>query len=253
MNPLSAQLQGKTQAEKVILKSDAIVLAVKKEKILQVGTEIEIVDIQKMDGGVEVFARAWRDGSQIGFGADGSVDIERFRIFNPPLLVDDPTGLIVREGFFDDNCKFLVTNRHLREDPKEALLQVLAKMVGQVGKVGASITPGLIGNTTSTFFSSAGAATPIDGFVQRSLATETWTQTRDGTGNLTNNSGDFQFGQGEFCAACSNRYIINRNVLLFDTSSIPDADSISSASISVTSAATGILEVSKRSTVRFMM
>src|SRR3990167_1069334 len=32
-----------------------------------------------------------------GFGADGSVEIERFRIYNPPILVDDPNGTIIRE------------------------------------------------------------------------------------------------------------------------------------------------------------
>ena len=33
--------------------------------------EIEIVESNIIDGGVEVFARAWRDGKQIGFGNEG--------------------------------------------------------------------------------------------------------------------------------------------------------------------------------------
>src|SRR3990167_8130850 len=55
----------------------------------QYGTRIEIISEVKnieINGqhGIELFARAWRGTQQLGFGSDGSVEIERFRIFNPP-------------------------------------------------------------------------------------------------------------------------------------------------------------------------
>src|SRR3990167_1737916 len=64
---------------------------------IQHGTKIEIIGEVKaieINGqhGIELFARAWRGTQQLGFGSDGSVEIERFRIFNPPILVDDPNG-----------------------------------------------------------------------------------------------------------------------------------------------------------------
>ena len=60
--------------------------------------EIEIVKTNLIEGGIEVFARAWRDGNQIGFGADGSVDVERFKVFNPPILVLDEQGPLIVTG-----------------------------------------------------------------------------------------------------------------------------------------------------------
>ena len=49
-----------------------------------------------IDKGVVVFARAWDDNGQIGFGRDGSVDIERFIFIDPPVLVPDEAGDITR-------------------------------------------------------------------------------------------------------------------------------------------------------------
>lgn len=56
------------------------------------GLDIKILSIEKIKDGISIFAQAWRNGEQIGFGKDGSIDIERFRIFNPPILVRDPNG-----------------------------------------------------------------------------------------------------------------------------------------------------------------
>src|SRR3990167_5280120 len=84
--------------------------------------DIEVVSMNPIDGGVEVFARVWNPGgTQIGFGKDGTVDIERFVVINPPILVPDPNGDITRISEFG--------NYNLREDPKEAILQVLSHTV----------------------------------------------------------------------------------------------------------------------------
>src|SRR3989338_7388092 len=73
----------------------------------QYGVKIEIIGEVKaieVNGqhGVELFARAWRGTQQLGFGSDGSVEIERFRIFNPPILFDFANVTIIRESINPD-------------------------------------------------------------------------------------------------------------------------------------------------------
>lgn len=210
--------------------------------------EIEIIEVNQINDGVEVFARAWQDGAQIGFGQDGTIDIERFRIFNPPVLVEDPLGDIVQEGVFNDCSVITSPPRILREDPEEAILQSIEHTILVMkNKVAGSdkIISGKRGNTTSTFYPAAGANSPVDGWVQRSVTSESWTTTRDATtastsvGSPTSVTTDFQVAQGEYCSVCGGRYIINRNVILFDTSAIPDGDSISAATLSLYGAGGG--------------
>lgn len=193
--------------------------------------EIEIVSVSVIEGGVEVFARAWTGLQQIGFGADGSVDIERFRIFNPPVLVPDPLGLIIQENI---NTEGVVTARNLREDPQEATLQSLQHTIENVGKPNNNIFPGKVGNTTSTFYSAAGAVSPVDGFVgiQNSTSWATLRAAADGeSANVTSTTIEHRnlYGNGNG----ANFFSIFRAFHLFDTSSIPDADVISSATLSL--------------------
>src|SRR3990167_2105288 len=64
--------------------------------------DIEIISIKNITDGVEVLARAWKDGEQIGFGKDGSVDVERFNIINPPILIYQPDGDIIKNWTHPD-------------------------------------------------------------------------------------------------------------------------------------------------------
>ena len=102
-------------------------------------------------------------GQQLGFGKDGSVEIERFRIFNPPVLVPDPNGEVVRESVDESTGK--PKHRKYREDPVAALRKDLAHTISIVGKDGRSVVKGKVGNTTSTFRPAAGANTPVDGVI----------------------------------------------------------------------------------------
>lgn len=114
--------------------------------------EVKEININGQSG-IELFAKAWKGDKQLGFGKDGSVEIERFRIFNPPILVDDPNGDIVRE--WTDEKTGELKQRKLREDPIEAIRQTVAHNVKIVGKENAQIVIGKIGNTTSTFYPDA--------------------------------------------------------------------------------------------------
>lgn len=188
--------------------------------------EIEIVESNIIDGGVEVFARAWRDGKQIGFGKDGSVDVERFRIFNPPILVPDPNGDI--ESVSIEPISQVQTIKRFREDPEEALLQVLEHNIAQVGKDGSKIVDGKVGNTTSTFYPSS------DGAV--GSRNSTFTNVRNGVNlfvNTTSNGIVCYVGVGYYApggSSCNS----DRGFLVFNTSAIDSGDTLDSATLSLT-------------------
>jgi hypothetical protein len=180
--------------------------------------EIEIVDTNLIDGGIEVFARAWRDGSQIGFGADGTVDVERFRFFNPPILVPDEAGDIIQPASYDPILDFTTPERRLREDPEQALLISLAHTIKQVGKLGTTIKPNSIGRTTSTFYPAAGSTSPVDGRVYSST-TVSYAAAQSGSALSVS---DVETNQQLRNDLITTTYGILRHFYLFDTSSIPE-------------------------------
>lgn len=201
----------------------------------QYGVKIEITEINAIEGGVEVFARAWKGNKQLGFGKDGSVDIERFRIINPPILVDDPNGDIIRSGGVDSITGKKQPDRKLREDPKEAIGQSLAHTISLVGKDGANIVNGKVGNTTSTFYPNAGATTaPVDGEAKRQGVNETFSTIRDATGSATEPSWmtDTESSGGLFFASTTTNQFqrVDRGLYGFDIDIGTDA--VDSATIS---------------------
>lgn len=124
------------------------------QKIKRNVFEIEIVEIKKNIGFIEVFARVWREGKQIGFGKKGTVDIERFRIFNPPSLAADENGEILKEVIISETGE--KKQRRFTENSIEAILQVLEhnlSIMKNISVGSTSIIPNTIGNTTTTYFS----------------------------------------------------------------------------------------------------
>lgn len=190
--------------------------------------EIEIVDIEPIDGGVQVFARAWNDGKQIGFGKDGSVDIERFRIFNPPILVDDPQGDIVITDEVQDPVTSTTrkTVRTLREDPEQALITSLIDTILSIKNIHSAdnIISGKRGNTTSTFYSGGG-----DTNMAGNLGGGSFTAQRNAA---TANTGVYG-GSPNWGFLARNTVYLYRAFFPFDTSALPDTDNIDSAVFSV--------------------
>jgi hypothetical protein len=225
---MKLDLTNKTPKEKSNLKADAIFSAIQKGKIKRSKYNIEIVDTNKIDGGIEVFARAWNGKKQIGFGVDGSVDIERFRFFNPPILVDDPAGDIIISETNEDGE---TTIRTLREDPEEALLQGLSDAICLSGKNGDKIIADKRGSTVDTYY-----ATTDDGHVDVDGAAS-WSAAHDatsGTANNTYTSDDNVLHSSKIGAA----YYVRRAQYPFDTSAI-GTDTINSAILSLYSTASG--------------
>lgn len=153
-------LTGKSPQERAVVKSQEISKLDHRGIFVssEYGVKAEIQSLSEIVGGVEIFARAWKNGKQLGFGKDGSVDLERFAISNPPILVDDPNGDIIQESIHD--ITKAIKFRKLREDPIEAIRQSLAHTIKLVGKENSPIVKGKIGNTTSTFYAHAN-----DGFL----------------------------------------------------------------------------------------
>lgn len=201
--------------------------------------EIEIVEVNIIEQGIEAFARAWQDGQQIGFGKDGSIDIERFRIFNPPVLVPDDTGDIQRITPANVETGDEEVTQTYREDVEEAILQsiehtIYVKKQKVVGS--QNIEVGKRGNTTSTLYPAAGASAPMDGRViydnvnspGQSFTTVNGQST--GTSNTVTNTND----QLALLASTSaNLYRFYRWMMFgFDTSVI-GSDTIDSAVLSL--------------------
>lgn len=198
--------------------------------------DIEVVSMEAIDGGVEVFARAWKpDGTQVGFG-DGTVDIERFVIMNPPVLVFDPHGTILRESINQATKKREV--RTFREDPKSAILDSLAHTISVSKRThdDSKIELGKRGNTTYTFYPDANPeSTSVDGIMQYSssatFATARAAASADYVGPSDANEQPYFFFRYLNSTPTVSRFI--RTAVLFDTSSIPDTETVGSATLSL--------------------
>lgn len=204
---------------------------------LEHGITIEIVDtpVEIPGKGIELYAKAFKGGKSIGFGSDGSVEIERFRFFNPPVLVDDPNGTIIRIVKKGQIGNLIDTERKLREDPAEAIKQALAHTVKVSGKTDANVIPGKRGNTTDTFYPDAGkpGTTSCDGELSYYLYAPPYSTGHDAT---TATHVDI-LGTGtlrvENYWTPDNKFYIGRSLANFDTSSLPDADTITAATLSI--------------------
>jgi len=196
--------------------------------------QIEIVKLEPIEGGVVVYARAFHRGRQIGFGEGGVVDIERFPIYNPPILVPDENGDIVRVGTGEDGQE---TAYRFREDPEEAILQVIEHNISVMTNIHGpkNIQPGRIGSTTSTFYAAAG-----DGFAW--ARKDSWSDVVNSP-NASTKSGSTS-GQFSHIDTEDPIYAVNwpdgssgnhygaRLFFPFDTSALPDTDTISAATFS---------------------
>jgi len=230
-------LKDKTLKEKANIKS--IELAnVKIGKFTKDDIEIEIIgDIEKIEGGIQLFAKAWKDGKQLGFGKDGSVEIERFRFFNPPILVDDVNGDIVREW----EAKNIETGiketkqRKLKYDPDEVIKRILEQTVELVGKENTKIIIGKIGYTTSIFYPAAGANSPVDGRLNETGTSWADNRAAEEAGSVGVTTSNDVIVQSEYTAVNKP---ISRCAFCFNTAALSTED-ISSATLSIYSSKNG--------------
>lgn len=175
---------------------------------------IDILQADARQGEIEIFARVFRDGAQLGFGPDGTVDVERFVIVNPPVLVRDNDGEVVQTA---NGQQDRTIQRRFRVDIAECLLDVLADMIQRGAKSGNKIIPGKEGRTTYTIFSAN------DGYIASNNAT--YSTARAGS-DLNNLSSDIYVGQDRY-----DSYDCYEGFVSFDTSSV--LGTVSSATLSL--------------------
>ena len=204
-------------------------------KFSEADYDIQIVETKFIEGGVEILARAWDSQSQIGFGKDGTVDMERFIIINPPILIDDPVGNIIRELTDRDGS---LKQRKLREDIVEATLQGLAHTIKvKKERFGSSkIIPGKVGNTTSTFYPDPNIeTTTVDGYVGNTGENTTFAGVREGAGDVFEDSGAIgEAGEIDCSGTGGNFSAIYRGIYLYNTGpTITNTNTISSATMSL--------------------
>jgi hypothetical protein len=203
------------------LKGEQIALLQPRRVAREGSFDIEVLELRPVEDGVELLVKAWdRGGVQIAFG-DGTVEIERMRIFNPPILVPDPAGTIERTHVEDDGT---VQVRRFREDLAEALLQVLEHNLLVIPRPTARIVQGKVGSTVSTFF-----AGPGDGWAEGFDAA--WNGAHDlatANGGTDPTSTILRVMSAIFGAAFSLR----RAWFPFDTSALPNGDDVSAATFS---------------------
>ena len=240
---ISELIKNKTHSEKVQMKSKEIA------KLKHIGAfvdskrdlTIEITYLKEIEGGIEILARSWQHEQQVGFDKDGSVDLERFRIYNPPILVPDSLGSYVRT--FTNPTTGVSNIERYREDLTDAIRQDLARTINSmiqgsiVAHVGSkNIVSDKIGNTTSTFRSDADPETDTtDGYIRSRAADNTWTTAHDATdGDAANDAGTLIIvGIYSNQGGDNLDYLIHRGVLLFKTGAIAATDTIDSVTLAV--------------------
>lgn len=229
-------LIGKSPEERAQIKSSALEKIGFKKAHSLASFDVEIVGkVDDIGGGISLYVKAWRkDGKHVGFGKDGDVEIERIRIMNPPLLVDDPDGDVIvpwrkRVG----RNQFEMREWRFREDPEEALRQALEDIIRSIARDDRNIVSGRKGNTVTSVFSNTGG----DGEIY-SVTASNWASAHDaasGTNDAAGTTGwaySEYYGTGDYCA-------IARMALPFDTSGITDTDVVSAADLVVYAADKG--------------
>jgi len=223
-------LKNKDSKERASLKAKEIAKVAFRGKYKKDKLEIEIIDIQEIEGGVSVFVKVWKEKKQLSFGLDGSVEIERFNIYNPPILVSDENGEVERL-IIDEKTQEITISRYTK-NPKEAVLQVIEHNLSIMKNVhinSKKIKKDKIGKTTSTFYPEAG-----DGRVKVSNVTESWGTSRArstgvGAGTIADYTSATMRCQSSNDGNGGPYPLVFRTFFPFDTSALPDTDDIDSA------------------------
>jgi len=217
---MNKRFQNLSLKKKETEKSKLVTLSARPETFVSKDlTDIEILEIREVDGHVEVFVRASKNGQPIGFGRDGSVEIERIRIKNPPLLVPDPVGTVEIKSI--DSVTGKRTVQLFREDPAQALRDVVSDAIRLIGKSGENIIKGKRGRTTTIIYASS-----TDGVF--GVGEGAWDPTHDATSGAAFESTNIEAG-GYKSGTVFSFY---RGFTPFDTS-ILGSDTIISATVSL--------------------
>jgi hypothetical protein len=100
------------------------------------GPSSPVNDIIEVGGILQFTVALWID-SGVGMELIDLGDLNPIRVVNPPILVDDPAGDIVRE--WNDPQTGLPQTRTLREDLDAVLLQIAAEVTAKFEGTGGQM------------------------------------------------------------------------------------------------------------------
>lgn len=188
---------------------------------------IDIISVQQIEvegrNGIEMYARAWRNGVPVGLGVGSTVETERFIIYDPRILVADPKGDIVIDA--ENIVTKEIVRTTVREDLKEATRIALERIINRTGRTDTDIVSGSIGKTTTTFYPS------VDGLTFG--GPDTFANARASAGDGVGLNPIENTYAGSFSTLGTSDFFIYRSKFLFDTAPLGDTDTINSAVFSV--------------------
>lgn len=224
------EMAGKTAREKANIKGCELAKIGSVAKVRRGDFYIQINSMTYIEGGVEYLAQAWdKDNNPIGFGKDGTVEIERFRVYSPPINIRVNERIVMKELF---GTVTEIEEADLEENLLEALLRDLEHTlsVKQQMHDGSKIVKDRVGSTTSTFNPADGGNEPVDGRMDCTADT-TWLTCRDATtAGATFDS--LTTGGIIDVALTGSDFNANRGIFTFDTSTI-SPDTVDSAVASI--------------------
>lgn len=143
---------------------------------------INILSVKDIANGKEVLITATDEfGDTVGFG-DGTVHIERVRIYNPPryLVVPEGTpGSILHSG--TDGLTGKIKRWFVLDSYTLSLNQAIQDIEKVIRREGSKVELGKVGSTVSTFYASVVGA---DGQTRRASVNESFATIRAGNGTL---------------------------------------------------------------------
>jgi len=185
--------------------------------------KIKVIEKNGMDG-IEVFAKAWKENKQIGFGKNGIVEIERFRFYNPPILIKDLEGDIIIERHNPKTGN--LEPKKYKKDYETTFKSYLVRAISIKGKDGKNIVKGKVGNTVSTFFAGGG-----DGRIEDRSSTS-WDVVHDKS-TATYTAHYDRSIEAKSSKRSDGNFAIARGFFPFDTSALGVSEVINSAILSL--------------------
>lgn len=199
--------------------------------------DIQIIGMNPIPGGVEVYARVWDGAGQIGFGGGSTVDVERFTFINPSFHVH--TGTFSRQT---RDYGRLGVKKEMVEDFVEDLEGALLRMISETvkitkpeGSAGAKIKAGKVGRSTLTVYPVSGSNSPVDGWASvPASGQDTFANLRAAAGSNASATTTYCDGSHLEAGTSSNNFnYFSRGFVCFDTSPIGSGGTISAAVLSL--------------------
>lgn len=200
-NTIDVLLANKTPTERKEIRRKIVAAVPLRGKVvhntLGKDIEIEIISVEEIEGKyVEILARAWTVGknnkrSQLGFGPNGTVDIERFRLNNPAVLVYDPNGELSYDRIGPDGNPITLK---LRQDPEYNLVNSVATMAALYGKSETNIVADTVGHTLAEFLVDDAAAGSYDINTYTYSCNDTWAEVTTNLATCSQTESDSAYG-----------------------------------------------------------